>query len=151
MSKHQSGLQSIERQLRVHDLRLARLRAWLEAVIAALRACGEHKGGRCEKALDATPSSETLEYERDTLEREIRAHEVLTALGRDRPALALLEAVAGDPALAREAAGDPRAFAEARGVKLPRNMDVRVDVVAERVSVRLDYIDRACAASLTFP
>ena len=151
MSKHQSGLESIERQLRVHDLRVAALRAWRDAVVAALGKCGESKGGRCEKALDATPSTETLEYERDALEREIRGHEVLATLGRDRQALALLEAVAGDAALAREAAADPRAFAETRGVRLPGNMAVRVEVAGERVSVQLDYIDRACAASLTFP
>ncbi len=93
----------------------------------------------------------TLQYERDTLDREIRVHEILIALGRDRKALDLLETVAGDPSVAREAAADPRAFAEARGVQLPRNMAVRVNIVADRVSVELDYIDRAFAASLTFP
>jgi hypothetical protein len=150
MSKPSSRLEPIERQLRAHDLRLAKLRAWRDSVVAALSGC-EGEGGRREKALDTTPSAETLEYERDALDREIRAHEVLTTIGRDRQALELLEAVVGDVALAREAAADPRAFAEARGVRLPRNMGVRVDVVADRVSVRLDYIDRACAASLTFP
>ena len=100
--------------------------------------------------MDTTPSAETLEYERDTLDREIRAHEILIALGRDRQALELLDKVAGDASLAREAAADPRAFAEARGVLLPRNMAVRVNIVADRVSVELDYIDRSCAASLTF-
>src|SRR5688572_26888347 len=150
MSKHPTGLESIERQLRVHDLRLAKLRAWRDAVVAALRKC-EGEGGRRDKALDSTPSTETLEYERDTLDREIRAHEILTTLGRDRQALELLDEVAGDPSLAREAAADPRAFAEARGVRLPRNMAVRVNIVGDQVTVQLDYIDRACAASLVFP
>lgn len=147
MSKHRTALESIERQLRGHDLRLIKLRAWRDAVVESLRNC---EGSR-EKALDTTPSAETLEYERDTLDREIRAHEVLMALGRDRQALELLEKIAGDPSLAREAATDPRAFAEARGVTLPRNMAVRVNVVADRVSVELDYLDRSCPASLTFP
>jgi len=150
MFKHPTGLDSIERQLRVHDLRLKKLRAWRDAVVRSLRSCEGDKGSR-PKALDTTPSDETLEYERDTLDREIRAHEILTALGRDRQALELLEKVAGDPSLAREAAADPRAFAEARGVQLPRNMAVRVNIVADRVSIELDYIDRSCAASLTFP
>ena len=147
MSKHATGLESIERQLRGHDLRLCKLRAWRDGVIALLR----KYEGRREKAMDTTPSTETLEYERDTLEREIRAHEILIALGRDRNALELLEKVAGDPALAREAAANPKAFAEARGVQLPRNMAVRVHIVADRVSIELDYLDRSCPASITFP
>jgi hypothetical protein len=150
MSKHPTALESIERQLRAHDLRVLKLRAWRDAVFASLRRCEKDEGSR-RKAMDTTPSAETLEYERDTLDREIRAHEILIALGRDRQALELLEQVAGDPALAREAAADPRAFAEARGVQLPRNMAVRVNIVADRVSVELDYVDRSCAASLTFP
>jgi len=150
MSKHPSALESIERQLRLHDLRLTKLRAWRAAVVESLRRCEGNEGSR-EKAMDTTPSAETLEYERDTLDREIRAHEILIALGRDRQALALLDTVAGDPSLAREAAADPRAFAEAHGVRLPRNMVVRVNIVADRVSVELDYIDRSCSASLTFP
>jgi hypothetical protein len=150
MSKHPTALASIERQLRVHDLRLKKLRAWRDADVKLLGRCEGDEGSR-RKAMDTTPSAETLEYERDTLDREIRAHEILIGLGRDRQALALLEQVAGDPSLAREAAADPRAFAEARGVQLPRNMAVRVNIVADRVSVELDYIDRSCAASLTFP
>ena len=150
MSKHSTGLESIERQLRAHDLRLVKLRAWRDAVVESLRKCDGDEGSR-QKRMDTTPSSASLEYERDTLAREIRAHEILTALGRDRQALALLDKVAGDPGLAREAAADPRAFAAARGVQLPRNMTVRVNIVADRVSVELDYIDRSCPASLTFP
>lgn len=150
MSKHATALESIERQLRVHHLRLVKLRAWRDAVVESVRRCEGDEGSR-RKAMDTTPSTETLEYERDTLNREIRAHEILIALGRDGQALELLDKVAGDPSLAREAAADPRAFAEARGVQLPRNMVVRVNIVADRVSVELDYIDRSCAASLTFP
>jgi hypothetical protein len=150
MSKYPSALESIERQLRVHHLRLVRLREWRDAVVELLRRCERDEGSR-RKAMDTTPSAETLEYERDTLEREMRAHEILIALGRDRQALELLETVVADLSLAREAAADPRAFAEARGVQLPRNMAVRVNIIADRVSVELDYIDRSCAASLTFP
>jgi hypothetical protein len=150
MAKYPTALESIERQLRAHDLRLIKLRVWRNAVVESLRRCEGDEGSR-RKAMDTTPSAETLEYERDTLDREIRAHEILIALGRDRRALELLEQVAGDPSLAREAAADPRAFAQARGVQLPRNLAVRVNIVADRVSVELDYIDRSCAASLTFP
>ena len=150
MSKHPTARQSIDRQLRVHHLRLVKLRAWRDAVVESLRRCEGDEGSR-RKAMDTTPSAETLEYEREALDREIRAHEILIALGRDRKALELLDSIVGDPSLAREAAEDPRAFAEARGVQLPRNMAVRVNIVADRVSVELDYIDRSCAASLTFP
>ena len=150
MSKSSAGFDAIERQLRGHDQRLAKLRAWRDAVVAALRAC-EGEGGRRPKALDTTPSTETLEYERDALDREIRAHEILITLGRDRQALELLDQMVNDPSLAREAAANPRAFAKARGVELPPNLAVRVDIAGEKVSVQLDYIDRACAASLTFP
>jgi hypothetical protein len=150
VSKHQAALGSIERQLRVHDLRASRLRAWLTAVEEALcrRAADDEPRG---KSMDGRPDIRTLEYERDTLDREIRAHDMLTALGRDRNALELLDQVASDPSLAREAAPDPRAFASARGVHLPRNMNVHVKVAGGRVSVQVDFVDRACAASLTFP
>jgi hypothetical protein len=150
MSKHLTALESIDRQLRLHHLRVSKLRAWRDAVVESLRRCEGDESSR-RKAMDTTPSAETLEYERDTLDREIRAHEILMALGRDRQALELLEQVAGDPSLAREAAADPRAFAQARGVQLAHNMAVRVNIVADRVSIELDYIDRSCAASLTFP
>jgi hypothetical protein len=150
VSKHPSALGSIERQLRVHDLRVTRLRAWLCAVEEALREreVKEDCGG---KSVDGRPDPRTLVYERDTLDREIRAHETLIALGRDRHALELLDQVARDPSLAREAALDPKAFADARGVHLPRNLMVQVKVAAGRVSVQVDFVDRACAASLTFP
>lgn len=150
MSKHPGIIVSIKRQLRVHRLRLAKLRAWRDAVVEALRGRECDKVPR-EKAPDTTPSTETLEYERDILDREIRAHEILIALGRDRQALEMLETVIGNPSLAREAAADARAFAEARGVHLPSNMVVRVNLVADHVSVELDYVDRFCAASLAFP
>jgi hypothetical protein len=117
--------------------------------VEALGGC-EAEGGHHE-AVEAKPDARTLIYERDALDREIRAHETLLALGRDRDALDLLDRVAGDPSLARAAASDPRAFAEARGVHLPRNMIVRVNVVVSRVIVQIDYVDRACTASLTFP
>ena len=148
MSKSSTGFEAIERQLRGHDLRLTKLRAWRDAVVSALRLC---EGGRRDKALDTAASSETLEYERDVLDREIRGHEILIALGRDRPALELLGEVVNDASLAREAAANPRTFAEKRGVELPRNMAVRVDIAGERVSVQLDYIDREYVGSLTFP
>ena len=83
MSKHPTALESIERQLRAHDRRLIKLRAWRTGVVESLRRCEGEEGSR-EKAMDTTPSGETLEYERDTLDREIRAHEILIALGRDR-------------------------------------------------------------------
>jgi hypothetical protein len=149
VSQHPTGPGSIERQLRTHDLRVDKLRAWLSAVEAALVRREKEKDGRG-KSMDR-PDIRTLEYERDTLDREIRAHDMLIALGRDRKALELLDKVASDPSLAREAAPDPRAFAEARGVRLPRNMRVQVKLAAGRVIVQVDFVDRACAASLTFP
>lgn len=149
MSKHPEGLRTIERQLRMHDLRVAKLRPWLDQVLAMLHRCKE--GSPSVKSLDGTPSQETLEYERDALEREICAHEVLITLGRDQHALEMLDEVAADASLARSVAADPRAFAESRGIRLPKDLVVTVTVHGERARIRLDYFDRACAASLTFP
>jgi hypothetical protein len=149
MLKHPTGLRWIERQLRMHDLRLAKLNAWRNAVLTMLGRCKEDGGPH--KALDGTPDRVTLEYERDALAREIRGHEILVALGRDFHALKMLEKVAGDASLARTVARDPKAFAEASGVRLPKNLVVTVTVTGEQVYIRLDYFDRACAASLTFP
>ena len=55
MSKHPTGLESIERQLRTHDLRLKKLRACRDAVVRALGTCESGEGSR-PKALDTTPS-----------------------------------------------------------------------------------------------
>jgi len=149
MSKHPEGLRTIERQLRMHDLRVAKLRPWLDQILAMLHRCKE--SGPFVKSLDGTPAQATLEYERDALEQEIRAHEILITLGRDQHALEVLDEVAGDASLAHTVAANPRAFAEARGIHLPKNLDVTVTILGERARIRLDYFDRACSASLTFP
>jgi hypothetical protein len=141
---------SLRRELLLHVLRLRRLKKWREAVGRALRE-RECDAALRAKAMDTTPSTETLDYERETLDREIRMHTVLVALGRDRRALRMLEDVVADPALARHAATDARAFSEARGVQLPRQLHVRVDVMANRVRVEIDYIERPFAASFAFP
>lgn len=150
MSTHAPPMLSLDRQLRLHHLRLGKLRTWRDAVVQTLCSRESDKVPRC-KTMDTTPSTETLQYERDMLDREIRAHEFLIALGDDQQALDVLERIVGDPALAREAAVDPRAFAAARGVQLPRGMAVRVEVIADHVSVDLEYVDQFCAVSLRLP
>ena len=44
MSKHPTALESIERQLRAHDRRLIKLRAWRTGVVESLRRCEGEEG-----------------------------------------------------------------------------------------------------------
>ena len=109
-----SHLASLENLLRNHDEKLVVLKASLQAAT--------HEAGR-----------------QSLIEKEIRIHEALLALGRTQKHLDILGELAADPALARDAARDPKAFAEERGVSIPPNLALELHVVQNRVSLRVTH------------
>ena len=117
---------TLERQLKLHQGDVAAMREERDALAA--RADQREKGNWD----DPNPKPEGIKGLRQQvklLDRQVKQHEQLIALGRDDRVLAALGVLVDDPDQLREAAKDPRAFAGARGVKLPTTMDVVVRVV----------------------
>ena len=63
------------------------------------------------------------------LQDEVSAYEMILALGRDQRLLRVLEDLCDRPELFEEAAGDPRAFFEERGVRFPADATLAVKTV----------------------
>lgn len=123
----QSHFESLQRQLRVHEERLALLRSQLNNL---------------EVPRDPNPKLRSPEWvtgERKVLEREIRIHEQLIELGRDPKVLDTLGELADNRDYAREAARDPEGVARMRGIELPANMTLRLDLELDRVQLQISY------------
>ncbi|MCE0764771.1 hypothetical protein LWC35_17920 [Pseudonocardia kujensis] len=86
-------------------------------------------------------SPSILESDLKSVERSISTHERLIRLGRDERVGEVLQAVADDPELAREAAVDPRAFAARRGLELPDTFVIKMVVAGRDVSARINNLD----------
>lgn len=155
-----SHLESLQRQLHVHEERLALLR-WQQknALEGEMRhqqvsagAGGKEPGPDvCEKARKAAKpardpnpkvrSPEWITGRREVLEREIRIHERLMELGRDPKVLDALGDLAENRDYAREAARDPKGAARQRGIELPTNMTLRLDLEPDRVNLQIAYYE----------
>ena len=150
-----SHFESLERQLRVHEERLALLRPQLNNLLQGeLRhekvpagAVGkEHGLDVHQKASKAARDSnlkvrspEWIARQRELLEREIRIHEELIELGRDPKVLEALGDLAENRDYAREAARDPKGAARKRGIDLPAKMTLRLDLELDRVQLQISY------------
>ena len=123
MSKHSTGLGLIERQLRSHDLRLTKLRAWLKRCPGGAEQVrgrgrqvpGRHAGTRGPSSTNATRWNWDNPGPRYSRSRSAATATLSNCSMRLRPTR---------PWLARRPR-IPRTFAEARGIHLPRNMDVQ--------------------------
>jgi hypothetical protein len=87
------------------------------------------------------PQRSALQSDLVAIERSISKHEQVIGLARDERVGELLQAIADDPELAREAAGDPRAFAARRGLELPDTMVIIMFVADRDVSARISNFD----------
>jgi hypothetical protein len=150
----ESHLKSLERHLRIHDEQLAALHASREAVTHEIRRRETAYPGRVGDE-ERDPNAKVggipvLISQREVIEREIGIHEALVALGRDRRSLDTLGELAGNPDLAREAARDPKAFAKDRGIEIPANMTLELDVDDDRISLRVTYYDELAPFVLTW-
>jgi hypothetical protein len=147
----------LERQLRVHEERLALLRWQLNNVLedemrheeVPAGAGGKERGSDVRQkasktARDPNPKVRSPEWvagQREVLEREIRIHEQLIELGRDPKVLDALGILAENRDYASEAARDPKDAARKRGIELPANMTLRLDLELDRVQLQIIYYE----------
>jgi hypothetical protein len=87
------------------------------------------------------PPRSALQGDLATVERTISKHEQVIALARNERVTEVLQAVANDPELAREAAVDPRAFAARHDLHLPDTMVINMLVAGRDVSARISNLD----------
>jgi hypothetical protein len=96
------------------------------------------------------PPRSALQRDLASIERAISKHEQVIALARDERVGEALQAVAGDPELAREAAADPRAFAARHGLELPETMVISMLVAGRDVSARISNLDPGMPFEITW-
>lgn len=85
------------------------------------------------------------------LQDEVSAYETMLTLGRDQTLLRVLEELHDRPELFRTARGDPRAFFEQRGVRLPEGAIVTVKGLTENRAPRRYVLEaRIDTGTLTF-
>jgi hypothetical protein len=146
----QSYLESLEQQLQVHEERLTLLRWQLNNISERQKGHEEVQGeaGVRSKASKAARdpnlkvrSPEWVKRQREILNSEIRIHEQLIELGRDPKVLHALEDLAENREYAREAARDPKGAARKRGIELPPNMTLRIDLEVDRVQLQINYYE----------
>ena len=159
----ESHQESLERQLTVHEERIAFLRFQQEAVesqmhdgetlVASSRDESEAVGELAEKADPARVASDyrkgftkvrsiaSLRTQQELLDREQRVHEMLLAMGHDQKVLDTLGELAENLDFAREASRDPKGSATNRGIEIPDNMMLNLEVDGDRVSLRITYYD----------
>jgi hypothetical protein len=94
-----------------------------------------------ERSAKDPPDQATLRAERERVEQSIATHKMLIELGRDARVGATLAAVAADRELARLAAADPVGFAAERGIALPENMRLNMQVDDSSMSLRISHYD----------
>jgi hypothetical protein len=134
MSLPRSHLESLQRNLDVHEERLAVLRSHQNAL--------EHQATK--QARDPNPkvrSPEWITNQREALDREIRIHEQLIKLGRNPKVLDALGDLAENRDYASEAARDPEGAARKRGIELPAKMTLRLDLEPDRVQLQIIYYE----------
>src|SRR5262249_32436513 len=143
MSLPRSHLDSLERHMALHRQRIARLRQLLDMVNRAIThrqaGQGNDQAGHGD---DPKPGGiRGLSAKAELLEREIRRHEELLALGQDERLLNALGEVLDDPQLARAASSDPRGYARERGLELPQNMDLTLSLHNGQIELLIAFYD----------
>jgi hypothetical protein len=87
------------------------------------------------------PPRLALQSDLASVKRSISKHEEVISLARNERVGEILQAIADDPELAREAAADPPAFAAQAGLELPDTMIIKLFVAGNEVSARISNLD----------
>jgi hypothetical protein len=143
----ESHVRSLEAHLKVHEDDTVELREML-AVVSREIERREAEGGR-----DPSLKPEGIPgliAQRAMTEQKIARHETLLALGRDHRSLDTLGELLENPELAREAARDPILFAKARGIEVPSNMAVDLEVSENRIKLQVTYYDNLAPFMVTW-
>jgi hypothetical protein len=126
----QIHLKTLERQLQVHERRLAMLRRQWDAL------------GNPAAHPDPNPKPRTpqwIQHQRTVLEREIGAHEWLLTLGRDPRFIQAMTDLASNRDFARKVATDPYRAARERGIELPPSTRLHLDIGPDQVNLRIEF------------
>jgi hypothetical protein len=150
----ESHRESLERHLSIHDQQLEALHTSQQAFTREIERRETADPGRAPDE-GREPNAKAggipaLMSQRQVIERKIRIHEALAALGRDQRSNDSLGELIGNPDLAREAARDPKAFAKERGIEIPANMAVEIDVDEDQIRFRVAYYDELAPFLLTW-
>jgi hypothetical protein len=137
-------LATLQPYLELHEADLADLREQADILREMLRRQPPNDAPK------PPPPREALQSDLASIERSISKHEHVIDLARDERVGELLQAVAADPDLAREAADDPRAFAIRHGLELPGTMVINVLVAGRDVSARFSNLDPDMPFELTW-
>lgn len=157
MTLPKSHFESLEHQLSVHEERLDLLRWYSDNILEGkmhhkevpAKTVSKKRGSALiqklsEAAADPNPKVRTPEwiaYQRELLKREIRIHEQLLKLGQDPKVLDALGDLAENRDYASKVAGDPKGAALKRGIRLPANMTLHIDLEPDRVRLQISYYD----------
>jgi hypothetical protein len=136
MSLPPAHLDSLERHLRLHRHRIASLRHLLDMVNREIthRQAGQGYDPKPERIRGLAAKAELVE-------RQIRRHEELLALGQDERLLNALGELLDDPKLARAASSDPRGYALERGLELPQNMGLTLSFHNGQIELLIAFYD----------
>jgi hypothetical protein len=135
----------LERLLKAHANDVADLRAMR---VSYAREAKRRASGDWDDPNPKPSSIAVLNDQCDLLDHQIQRHEELIALGRDDRVLYALGELVDHPELVTEAAGDPRGYARARGIKLPITVDVDVRLVEDHPYLRVVNYDPLAPFSL---
>jgi hypothetical protein len=152
-------LESLERQLRIHEQRIDVLCGHQNALDSEIghenitaaasglernSSLGRKANQTGETARDSSRkvrSPDWIARQRNILDREIRIHQRLVQLGRDPKVLDALADLAENRDYAREVSLDPKAAARQRGIEIPPNMTLHLDLKADRVYLQIAYYE----------
>jgi hypothetical protein len=93
---------------------------------------------------------DSLRQDQEYIAREIRIHELVLSLGRDRQILEALSELAEDPQAASRARDDAGSYAREKGISLPEGLDVGVEVEGDKVVVSVAYRDEVFPMMLSW-
>lgn len=142
-----SHLDTLEKHMRIHHQRIAELRQQLETLSRELTLREAGQGSDPNPKPEGIPG---LVAQLGLIEREIRRHEELLALGQDERLLNALGELLDNPELARAASRDPRGYARERGVELPPKMEVTLRFHDGRIEMLIAYYDELAPFLITW-
>jgi hypothetical protein len=142
-----SHLDTLEQHARAHRQEIAELHQLLETLKRqiTLRQAGQGE--------DPNPKPEGipgLVAEAGLVERQIRRHEELLALGQDEHLLNALGELLDNPELAQAAARDPRGYARDHDIELPPNMDLALSFRDGQIEMLIAYYDDLAPFMITW-
>ncbi len=142
-----SHLDTLEQHARVHRQQIAELHRLLETLKRQITLRQAGQGDDPNPKPEGIPG---LVAEAELVERQIRRHEELLALGQNERLLNALSELLDDPEFARAAARDPRGYARDHGIEMPPNMDLTLSFRDGKIEMLIAYYDKLAPFMITW-